>query len=165
MNFASRTSCRKCGNSKASFSSAPSAKPGDWTCTVCSHLNFARNQSCRSCHTVPALAVARSFAPTSATPPSAKPGDWSCFCGEFNFARNQSCRKCNRAKVTAPAPSSTSDDDGQCVVCMESPAQAAIKVCGHLALCMQCAPTLNTCPMCRAPYTPADLLKIFVATV
>jgi len=194
LNFASRTSCRKCSRSKNSSasggnSSSPNSnsnsnsvpqvipREGDWNCSVCSHLNFARNQCCRSCKTVPSLVAGRSSSDSSASarsniPPS-KPGDWSCSCGEYNFARNQSCRKCKNPK-TAPAPSpppvsaAAQSDEGtgnQCVVCMDQTAEVAIKVCGHLSLCMQCALTLNTCPLCRAPFTSTDILKIFAVGV
>jgi len=182
LNFASRTSCRKCSNAKGSGSqggtAAVQARPGDWSCPACNHLNFARNQCCRNCKSVPSLVAGR----TSSTPssnssvPPAKPGDWSCSCGEYNFARNQSCRKCKNPKSSAPAPSTNSssssssaanDDEGKnlCVVCMEQPAQMAITVCGHLCLCPQCAASLHACPLCRQAYASTDLLKIFVSGV
>jgi len=187
LNFASRTSCRKCSNPKTSGSSSIPVRAGDWSCPACNHLNFARNQCCRSCKSVPSLVAGRktnsSSSSTSSNIPPAKPGDWSCSCGEYNFARNQSCRKCKNPKssVPTPAPSSapvpttssssssslSNDDDGKnlCVVCMEQPAQMAITVCGHLCLCSQCAPVLHACPLCRHAFASTDLLKIFVSGV
>merc|ERR1719291_991385 len=62
--FARNTACRKCGAAKPEEddgmvataggcqggSMMPSyAKPGDWTCTACGDLQFARNAACRKC--------------------------------------------------------------------------------------------------------------------
>jgi len=180
LNFASRTSCRKCSNPK-SASGSSSVRAGDWSCPACNHLNFARNPCCRNCKAVPSLVAGRntnnsSYA-NSSNIPTAKPGDWSCSCGEYNFARNQSCRKCKNPKSSVPAPAPTSssassptlsnDDEGKnlCVVCMEQPAQMAITVCGHLCLCPQCATPLHACPLCRHAFSSTDLLKIFVSGV
>jgi len=127
-----------------------------------------------SCKTVPALA-GNAIAP----PPTvvSKPGDWNCACGEMNFASKIACRKCNSAKgqqVVLPQPAAalapsvalpmqTEEDEEKnlCVVCMSSKAEAAITVCGHLGLCLECAPKLRSCPLCRAAYTPDQILKIF----
>jgi len=175
LNFAIRTSCRKCANPKNSSGSVQ-VRPGDWSCPVCNHLNFARNQCCRNCNVVPSLASGRnnSSSTRAATTPPAIPGDWSCSCGEYNFARNQSCRKCKSPKSTVPAPSTSSSssqtttatnnsaEGNLCVVCMEKPAEIAITVCGHLCLCAPCAQLLHSCPLCRATFTSSNLLKIFV---
>jgi len=186
MNFASRTACRKCGSSKGSQQPQPHPRVGDWACAICGHLNFARNQCCRACKTVPSLTLFCLTYVLTVLPVSAKPGDWTCPCGEYNFARNQICRVCRSGKgsaaptsavctvaSTAPpsgTPSSAStnvsnDDSNQCVVCMSAAADAAITVCGHLALCMQCAQSLKSCPLCRVPYTPENILKIFVCGI
>ncbi|KAJ8315640.1 hypothetical protein KUTeg_007790 [Tegillarca granosa] len=36
-----------------------------------------------------------------------------------------------------------------CKVCMEETVSIVFLPCGHLAVCHQCAPALNTCPLCR----------------
>ena len=192
LNFANRTSCRKCSNPKNSGSQGPATvqvRAGDWNCSACNHLNFARNQCCRNCKAVPSLISGsrtnssqnnsqnnRPAPATTATPP-AKPGDWSCTsCGDYNFARNQTCRKCKNPKPSsAPVPTTSNssvsnnpsqdDEKNLCVVCMENPAQIAITVCGHLCLCPQCSSSLNACPLCRATFTSSDLLKIFVSGI
>jgi len=182
LNFASRTSCRKCSNPKSSAGASVQARAGDWNCPACNHLNFARNQCCRNCKAVPSLVAGRSSSSSSSNSsnlPSAKPGDWSCSsCNEYNFARNQACRKCKNPKSSVPTPApvpagtsvssaTSNDDEGKnlCVVCMEEPAQMAITVCGHLCLCPQCASSLHACPLCRVTFSRNDLLKIFVSGV
>jgi len=214
LNFAVRTNCRKCGQSKEG--PVPQQAPliqhwrmGDWECSVCSHMNFAKNQCCRICKTVPSLV-------------SGHGGKWACTCGELNFARNTTCRKCglnpqnininnmsnnnssdsssknsnnnsndtsnnninNNSNDTSSNDTSSNDtsnnnsnnndntntpneeDDGNnCVVCMSATAEVAIIVCGHLALCMDCASKLKSCPLCRVPYTPTQILKIFQAGI
>jgi len=189
LNFARNTACRKCGAGKSAQqpqdpsnsvvpirSNEPLPKPGDWNCVVCGRLNFAHRRCCISCKTVPALASKNNLTASSSVP--MKPGDWNCACGELNFARNQACRKCRVAKsqppptqqpnptVAAPMELDTADDTDDddknlCVVCMCLKAEVAITVCGHLALCLECAPKLHSCPMCRAPYSANQILKIF----
>jgi len=173
LNFASRDACRKCGANKSGVRHVVQ-KVGDWNCVVCGKLNFAHRRCCMSCkYLSPALAGNAQRSP----PVVSKPGDWNCACGEMNFARNEKCRKCNTAKVQAvqpaipaalsvaiPMETEAEEEDEEknlCVVCMSSKAEAAITVCGHLALCLECAPKLRSCPMCRAAYTPDQILKIF----
>jgi len=192
LNFASRVVCRKCGASPASASASQASnsqhlahsvvpmKPGDWNC-VCGELNFARNKCCRKCKTVPNMAA---FVQSRASAQSSKPGDWNCVCGESNWARNTACRKCGQPNQPSPQPqpqpqpqpptpvtaSSTTrneeeEDQHLCVVCMLGKSEVAIIVCGHLALCASCASKLNTCPLCRARFTPDQAIKIFQAGI
>jgi len=172
-NFASIDACRKCGAHKSGETQNIAQKVGDWICVVCNQLNFAHRRSCMSCKTV--LALAGNAPPP--LPVVSKPGDWNCACGEMNFASKRACRKCHSAKgqqqtqqqpqpapFGAPPLQTQAEDDEEknlCVVCMSSQAAAAITVCGHLALCLECAPKLRSCPMCRAAYTPDQILKIF----
>jgi len=54
--------------------------PGDWICTVCGGLNFARRKDCFKC----TLETEKRL-----------PGDWICpACGGLNFARRKHCFKC-----------------------------------------------------------------------
>jgi len=50
------------------------------------------------------------------------------------------------------------DEAGQCVVCMERPADSAVVPCGHMCGCETClkaiqASAMPQCPMCRGPFT------------
>lgn len=147
--FARNDNCRQCGAAKPrsgsygnhgqSFSAArPQAmeapskgsiknfssnmKPGDWTCSKCGDLQFARNSSCRVCGApkpdeagagmqeefVVPFASGESYGAvrggSGTAGADAKPGDWTCQqCGDLQFARNNSCRMCG-----APRP----DDAG-----------------------------------------------------
>ena len=43
-----------------------------------------------------------------------------------------------------------SDDDKQCVICMDKPKEYACIPCGHLSLCGQCKDRFDyRCPLCR----------------
>ena len=61
-------------------------RPGDWTCTNCEDLNFAKNVNCRMC----GVKKGTYFE---------EPGDWKCVCGEMNFKSRTECRKCKSSKV------------------------------------------------------------------
>ncbi|CAN1856419.1 Zinc finger protein VAR3, chloroplastic [Linum perenne] len=64
-------------------------KRGDWMCSKCNFMNFARNKRCLKC----------SEEGPKSTPPvefEMKKGDWKCTeCSFVNFARNRSCMKCS----------------------------------------------------------------------
>jgi hypothetical protein len=61
-------------------------KKGDWMCSECNFLNFARNRSCRQCG---------EQGPKNAGTGTEREGDWTCLkCKFSNFARNRSCREC-----------------------------------------------------------------------
>ena len=48
----------------------------------------------------------------------------------------------------------------KCVICLDSDLTIALKECGHVVSCLECAPKLpKECPICRAPNT--GTLKIF----
>jgi len=49
----------------------------------------------------------------------------------------------------------------QCIICMDAPTEAVIIPCGHLAMCLKDAKKLNKCPICRAPYTLSQIIKVF----
>jgi hypothetical protein len=61
---------------------------------------------------------------------------------------------------SSSSPSSSSlydddDDDCLCVVCMDAPSAVCCSPCGHVCLCVDCAPGVSSkwreCPMCRMP--------------
>ncbi|KAI3454939.1 hypothetical protein Pfo_011602 [Paulownia fortunei] len=62
-------------------------KQGDWVCTKCNFMNFAKNRQCRSCG---------NDAPRGRGNDGVmKRGDWICpGCNFMNFARNIRCPKC-----------------------------------------------------------------------
>lgn len=97
-------------------------KPGDWFCSGCGDLNFAKNMQCRKCGTPhpehaqawtgnhgggmgtggtpAAMATMAMMASGGCGSGNLKPGDWICqACGDLQFAKNTSCRKCG-----APSP-------------------------------------------------------------
>jgi hypothetical protein len=41
-------------------------------------------------------------------------------------------------------------EDSQCVICMDSTKTHAFQPCGHKCVCASCAPSCQTCPICRA---------------
>lgn len=90
-------------------SSSSGSNEGDWTCTDCSNVNFARRTSCNRCH--------KSRGPESVPQKKRKLGheigkaaaeksrglfsadDWQCNkCGNVNWARRQQCNVCNAPK-------------------------------------------------------------------
>ncbi|KAK2999423.1 hypothetical protein RJ639_022723 [Escallonia herrerae] len=63
-------------------------KRGDWMCTKCNFMNFARNIQCRKCGEHGPNKVGGNDI-------EMKKGDWICReCNFMNFARNIQCRKC-----------------------------------------------------------------------
>lgn len=60
-------------------------RPGDWTCSNCMDINFAKNIVCRVCK----IEKGTYFG---------EPGDWTCKCGEINFKSRTECRKCRVGK-------------------------------------------------------------------
>jgi hypothetical protein len=128
VNFASRTSCRKCSNPKqgsnANVNPAPIVpKPGDWNCECCIRVNLIR------------------LGPK---------------CSELNFGTRTQCFKCGEAKE-----GSSSKESSECVICMEKPSRLLIASCGHLGLCEVCGPQVDKCPVCRVPFKPEQLIKVF----
>jgi len=50
--------------------------------------------------------------------------------------------------------------DLSCVVCLNGVRSICCVPCGHLALCSECAPRVNTCPVCRAVITQRIAVKV-----
>ncbi|CAO1944647.1 unnamed protein product [Urochloa humidicola] len=72
-------------------------KRGDWICTRCSFMNFARNARCLECNEHRPKKVLTG-------------GEWECpQCDFHNYGRNMSCLKCDckRPATIPPNPSST----------------------------------------------------------
>ena len=60
--------------------------------------------------------------------------------------------------VVSPRQSSTTETQVmlQYIICEEAPRALRFEPCGHLVACMQCAPKLTMCPICRQVITRAD---------
>ncbi|WJX67245.1 hypothetical protein P8452_51729 [Trifolium repens] len=62
-------------------------KSGDWMCSKCNFMNFARNMQCLKCE--------EDRPKNIDSPNNMKEGDWTCSeCNFLNFARNIKCLKC-----------------------------------------------------------------------
>ncbi|CAN6303800.1 unnamed protein product [Urochloa humidicola] len=71
---------------------AAEMKMGDWLCTNCNFLNFARNRSCLECKADGPKKV-------EAATTEMKKGDWICpQCHFMNFTRNKICFKCEEPR-------------------------------------------------------------------
>lgn len=69
-------------------------KPGDWVCTECSFMNFARNVRCLKCK-----AKGPKSTHTGGGAPEMKKGDWNCSqCSFMNFASNKQCFRCQASR-------------------------------------------------------------------
>ncbi|KAL1553693.1 zinc finger protein VAR3, chloroplastic-like [Salvia divinorum] len=67
-------------------------KPGDWVCTECNFMNFARNIRCLKCKANGPKASSMS---TGGGGVEMKKGDWNCAqCSFMNFASNKQCFRC-----------------------------------------------------------------------
>eukprot|EP01125_Pyxidicula_operculata_P016040 TRINITY_DN5488_c1_g1_i1.p1 TRINITY_DN5488_c1_g1~~TRINITY_DN5488_c1_g1_i1.p1 ORF type:complete len:106 (+),score=10.65 TRINITY_DN5488_c1_g1_i1:207-524(+) len=103
-----------------------------------------------------------------------KDGDWICKCGEHNFRSRAECRKCKQLKsgttenqslfLTKQPEAETSSNKKECIVCMDKTANSVIAVCGHLAMCVECALKLDSCPICRTNYSMEQVVKVYDAT-
>ncbi|CAH9107913.1 unnamed protein product [Cuscuta epithymum] len=73
-------------------------KPGDWLCTNCNFLNFARNIKCLRCNGISQERLHNLRSEQDNLP--LKKGDWICDkCNFLNFAKNTRCLQC---KETPP---------------------------------------------------------------
>jgi predicted RNA-binding Zn-ribbon protein involved in translation (DUF1610 family) len=88
---------------------------GDWICSACGDLQFARNTQCRRCGAAkpaaeaapPQFQAAPQVHVAVAGPPTMQVmvGDWLCgACGDLQFARNMACRRCGAAKPVGASP-------------------------------------------------------------
>ena len=147
-NFASRDKCYTCGKlGYQGVRPAPVKKPGDWDCSNCHELNFASRSVCRNCGSAP--------------PKLHEPGDWQCKAcnsGDWNFKSRKTCRTCG-ADRNAPAP--TVDEQSECKICMDKPMNIVFTSCGHMACCDVCCHAVDKCPICRAPFTKEQILKVY----
>lgn len=166
LNFASRTECLKCKCFKSKTKQPVSKKKGDWNCN-CGELNFASRTSCRKCNNTPQ----RPHQPHKPVEPkpsdsipnkpvnliSIKPGDWTCeSCQTNNFGNRTNCFNCGKDRNKQIEEK----EDELCGVCLASPTDTCITVCGHL-FCNFCALNCTKCPKCRKDYNAGNLIKIY----
>lgn len=93
------------GSSTRSSTAAdhPDALPGDWVCTECGNLNYARRLECRSCEAPrpPRPSSSNSSGSNTFAP---QPGDWTCpNCSDVNFAWRTECRSCQEPRPKSAA--------------------------------------------------------------
>lgn len=108
--------CLGCGY-QAPMATNPSVlamggQPGDWLCSNCGDLQFARNKLCRKCGSPPSaggagmgggamMGMGQMMGGGAAAGMSGdmRPGDWVCpQCSDLQFSRNVVCRKCGCGK-------------------------------------------------------------------
>lgn len=128
----------------------------DWTCNDCGNLVFGSKDICGKCG---------KFRSKNG-PPVSKPGDWRCTnCNDLNFASRVVCRKCNTPKppiVHLQNPPQPNAELLRCSVCFEREVNCGLP-CGHVALCMECASNMRTCPFCRQAYNPdVDVKRVYI---
>lgn len=95
-----------CSSQHEQFSRPPGQniemKRGDWICTRCSFMNFARNVRCLECNEQRPKKMLTG-------------GEWECpQCDFYNYGRNMSCLKCDckRPATIPPHPTSVGADLG-----------------------------------------------------
>jgi hypothetical protein len=97
----------------------PAGRPGDWVCPGCHDLQFAKNTTCRRCHSMkPGSGPAGMMLPGgglvtggygSAPHQQMLAGDWICSrCRDHQFARNVSCRRCGAPRDGMQNPTTAS---------------------------------------------------------
>eukprot|EP00930_Biecheleria_cincta_P044536 TRINITY_DN30643_c0_g1_i1.p1 TRINITY_DN30643_c0_g1~~TRINITY_DN30643_c0_g1_i1.p1 ORF type:complete len:523 (+),score=87.49 TRINITY_DN30643_c0_g1_i1:72-1640(+) len=134
-------------------------KPGDWNCPSCRMLNFARNESCRSCSTPNpdpqgSLAAFQEGIAAGHGGHEEKPGDWYCpSCNDLQFARNKQCRKCGAANPDPEGSMAAAQAAGAKLGGWESSSQRAslpgdwnCPACGDLQFARN-----TTCRKCGTP--------------
>ncbi|XP_066328832.1 uncharacterized protein [Miscanthus floridulus] len=77
---------------KGRETTAVEMKKGDWLCTNCNFLNFARNRHCKECKADGPKKIEAAMA-------EMKMGDWICTqCQFMNFSHNKICFKCEEPR-------------------------------------------------------------------
>jgi SNF2 family DNA or RNA helicase len=57
-------------------------------------------------------------------------------------------RKAKKARVSPPLHAG--DPTDECSICLDAPGVVQLLPCGHRSLCAECAPRVQSCPLCRA---------------
>jgi hypothetical protein len=167
LNFASNSTCKKCGSSKpgnsANTAPTPFSTPfqtpvqkGDWKCDGCHYNNFANNQFCKSCKLVKDSSHIQQrpdinpLTDTNPAPLKLRDTDWFCpKCQDIQFENRVTCRKCGASK---PLKEDAEIEDG-CMICFAN-IRNALLIHGddsHNVTCLECAKNFKECPLCRKP--------------
>eukprot|EP01106_Pelomyxa_sp_JSP_P002261 TRINITY_DN1346_c0_g1_i2.p1 TRINITY_DN1346_c0_g1~~TRINITY_DN1346_c0_g1_i2.p1 ORF type:complete len:232 (-),score=47.10 TRINITY_DN1346_c0_g1_i2:59-754(-) len=132
----------------------PPQRAGDWNCPDCGNLNFSYRDVCRRCNRArgapPPLVAASS---PDHTGQSAAPSQIGQPTGQQGAQQQGEQNQQEQEQVT-PA-------DTMCVVCFERAREVVLAPCGHMGLCQPCSELLHECPVCRAPYSPDQAIKVF----
>ena len=105
-------------------------------------------------------------APTAAIPPSAPPAEdireelqrrlvRESDRGSSQSVDQEPASQFASAATLSPmaADNGSLRDDRSCIICMDAEPCMLFMPCGHLVTCVQCAPELQLCCVCRAPIT------------
>lgn len=125
VNFPHRDRCNRCSTPKqpaigmAPAAMAPTAAPqskgppqagvdGNWTCSACGNVNFAKRDRCNRCSAPKPLDVVEEYGMTQplvtstlgfthrGPPVAGVDGNWACpQCQNINFAHRSSCNRCD----------------------------------------------------------------------
>eukprot|EP00667_Euglena_gracilis_P018853 EG_transcript_20105 len=88
----------------------PPPMPGDWKCTKCYNINFARRTECNQCGVARAgneedVGASGILAAGWSLHGKVMAGDWTCpACSNHNFARRIACHRCQTPKPEGAAP-------------------------------------------------------------
>eukprot|EP00462_Mataza_sp_D1_P001083 CAMPEP_0175092676 /NCGR_PEP_ID=MMETSP0086_2-20121207/2591_1 /TAXON_ID=136419 /ORGANISM="Unknown Unknown, Strain D1" /LENGTH=346 /DNA_ID=CAMNT_0016365557 /DNA_START=94 /DNA_END=1133 /DNA_ORIENTATION=+ len=112
-------------------------RPGDWSCPLCGHDNWAFRDACQKC-----------YANKDGTPsdPNRRPGDWNCAsCAHMNYAFRQSCQRCHAPKQGGGGAAADPSLPGG-----SRPGDWMCPNCGDL-----CYASRNACRKCHTPKPPS----------
>ncbi|KAI9022630.1 hypothetical protein DFJ74DRAFT_670337 [Hyaloraphidium curvatum] len=63
----------------------------------------------------------------------------------------------NEDVAARPPPN---EDAATCVICMDRPKNTVVRPCKHLAMCAECAATVESCPLCRGRVASVETLFV-----
>jgi len=69
--------------------------------------------------------------------------------GELRLARKAKL-EADKTAALGDTGSFSGTGGGACAVCLEEPLEVALRPCGHVCVCLECADKLDRCPMCRS---------------
>lgn len=80
---------------------------------------------------------------------------------ETSPAQHREPDTCEQEMLTRPTPAKDEEtaeeqlqrlqEERMCKVCMDNQVSIVFVPCGHLVVCLECAPSLTQCPICRTP--------------
>eukprot|EP00434_Breviolum_minutum_P011700 symbB.v1.2.010321.t1/scaffold671.1/size323421/2 len=163
VNFPHRDRCNRCSTPKqpaigmapaAMATAAPQSKgppqagvDGNWTCSACGNVNFAKRDRCNRCSAPKPLDVVEEYGMTPplvtsigfthrGPPVAGVDGNWACpQCQNINFAHRSSCNRCGFAKPEerrGSRPVAGVNGNWACLACgnVNFPARTHCNLCG-----------------------------------